>query len=147
MQDKLNGQLAVMALPLPLNTNCNRAIANTGPLFGESCEISNLAIAIWRVDPAKFAEFHNWMFTGETSPTYAAAKAYAENLVGKEKLEKELASPLVAAYIQKHVKIYEMTGKGNVPKLMFPTTNVIGEFTSADLLVEIVEKQGPVLKQ
>ena len=146
-QAQLRGELAVLALPLPLNINCNSAIKNTGPLFGESCEIAKLAIAVWRVDPSKFADFHNWMFIGDSSPTYAMAKKYAEQLVDKGQLAKEFASPLVAAYIQKHVKIYEMTGNGNVPKLMFPKTSVIGEFTSTDLLVDIVKKQGLVLTQ
>lgn len=144
---QLNDQLAVMALPLPLNTNCNRAIQKTGNLFGESCEIAKLAVAVWRVDPAKFSEFHNWMFAGEVSPNYATARNYAEQLVDKEKLAKEYNSKIVAAFIQKHVQIYEMTNKGEVPKLMFPKTMIEGEFKSADLLLDIIEQQGPVLVQ
>jgi uncharacterized membrane protein/protein-disulfide isomerase len=146
-QAQLNGQLAVLALPLPLNTNCNSAIEKTGHLFGESCELSKLAVAVWRVDRAKFSEFHNWMFTGDVSPNYATARNYAEQLVDKEKLAMEYESDVVAAFIKKHVQIYEMTGKGDVPKLMFPTTSVVGEFTSADSLVDMVQEQGLVLTQ
>lgn len=146
-QSKLNGQLAVMALPLPLNTNCNRAIQKTGHLFGESCELAKLAVAVWRVDRAKFSDFHNWMFTGNDSPNYATARHYAEQLVDKEKLATEYNSKIVAAFIQKHVQIYEMINKGDVPKLMFPTTSIVGEFKSADALVELVKERGMVLTQ
>ncbi len=140
---RLNGDLAVITLPLPLNTKCNKAIVNTGPKFTESCEVSNLAVAMWRVDPKKFEEFHDWMFNGDTPPSYAQAKAHAETLVDSEKLAQVLASKVPSGYVQRHVQIYEMTGKGDVPKLMFPGTAVIGELTSADVLVEIIQRQGP----
>ena len=144
---QLKDQLAVISLPLPLNTNCNSAIEKTGNRFGESCEIAKLAVAIWRVDPAKFTEFHNWMFIGDVPPNYAAARRYAEQLVDAQELAKQYNSAIVSAYIQKHVQIYQMTGKGEVPKLMFPTTTVMGELTSPDILVDIIQKQGPVLTQ
>ncbi len=140
----LGGQLAVLALPLPLNTNCNNQIVQTGALFGESCEIAKLAVAVWRIDQAKFTEFHNWMFIGPNAPNYATAKAHAETLVDSEKLAAEIASTVPDAFIKKHVQIYQKIGKGNVPKLMFPTTNIVGEFSSAAALVDVIKRQPPI---
>ena len=77
----LGGDLAVVVLPVPLNAACNGTIQVTNPSFTESCEISKLAVAVWRVDASKFTEFHNWMFESEKAPTYEMAKAKAEKLV------------------------------------------------------------------
>lgn len=142
-QQRFGDQLAVLALPLPLNTNCNNQITQTGPKFLESCEIAKLAVAVWRIDPEKFTEFHNWMFEGEAK-TYAEAKAKAESLVDTEKLNREFNSNVVSGYVAKHVEIYGRVGKGDVPKLMFSTTSIVGEYTSADGLVDMVQRQGPL---
>jgi uncharacterized membrane protein/protein-disulfide isomerase len=143
-KEKMGTELAVMVLPLPLNTKCNDAIVSTGTHFGESCELAKLAISVWLVDREKFSAFHNWMFTGEHAPNYATAKAQAETLVDAEKLAATFNSKLPDSYIAKHVQIYKMIGKGNVPKLMFPTTSVVGEFGSSDALVDLIRKQGPI---
>ena len=140
-KEKLGGDLAVVVLPVPLNAACNSTIKVANPSFNESCEISKLAVSVWRVDPVKFTEFHNWMFASEKAPTYEMAKAHAEKLVDPKKLSKEIASGVSDQYIAKTVELYKRAGSGNVPKLMFPTTSVVGEFTSADSLVDIIKQQ------
>ena len=138
---KLKDDVAVMVLPVPLSTGCNDTIKTTGPKFTESCEIAKLAIAVWRADSEKFYDFHNWMFSGETPPTYAAAKAHADTLVDSQKLDADLASDVPAQYIAKTVELYKRAGKGDVPKLIFPTTSIVGEFTSGDSLVQVMQQQ------
>ena len=140
-KEQLGGNLAVVVLPIPLNTACNSGIQVTDPKFIESCEISKLAVAVWRVDPAKFTEFHNWMLVDEEAPTYAIAKAQADTLVDVDKLNAEIASGVPAQYLAKTVELYKRAGSGNVPKLIFPTTSIVGEFTSAKSLVEVIKQQ------
>ena len=138
---KLSGELAVVVLPVPLNASCNNTIKVANPAFAESCEISKLAVAVWRVDPAKFTKFHNWMFASEKAPTYKMAKAQAEKMVNAEKLNKEIASDVPSKYIAKTVELYKRDGSQKVPKLIFPTTSVVGEFTSVEELVRIIKEQ------
>ena len=140
-KEKLSGELAVVALPVPLNAACNGTIKENNPNFAESCEISKLAIAVWRVDPKKFTEFHNWMFSSEKAPIYQLARAHAEKLVDASNLSKEIESKIPEQYIVKTVELYKKVGGGNVPKLIFPTTSVVGEFTSADSLVDLIKQQ------
>ena len=138
---KLGEDVAVVVLPIPLNTACNGNIPKTNPRFTESCEISKLAVAVWRVDASKFTEFHNWMFSAEKAPTYQMAKAHADKLVDTVKLDKEIGSGVPGQYIAKTVELYKRAGKGDVPKLMFPTTSIVGKFTSVDGLVDIIKNQ------
>jgi protein-disulfide isomerase len=132
-------------LPLPLNTDCNNQIQQTNPQFVESCLLAKLAVAVWKTNPEKFCEFHDWMFQGQNAPSYSAALAQAEAMVDKEELKKVLGSKLPDAYIDKHVQIYARLGLGNIPKLMFKTTSIVGLFQSTDHLVEILNRQGPLV--
>ena len=140
-KETLAGDMAVVVLPVPLNAACNGTIQVTDPVFDESCEISTLAVAVWRVDPAKFTDFHNWMFVNDEAPTYAIAKAHAETLVDAEKLNTEIASGVPTQYLAKTVELYKRAGSGNIPKLIFPTTSIVGEFTSSEGLVEVIKQQ------
>jgi uncharacterized membrane protein/protein-disulfide isomerase len=143
-KQKLGDRFAVITLPLPLNKNCNSQVSQTSPQFMQSCLQAELAVAVWKVNPEKFAEFHEWMFNGPTAPDAQKARAHAETLVGKEELDKVLNSTLPAAYIQKHVQIYSRLNGGNIPKLLFRTTSIVGLFQAPDQLVEILQRQGPL---
>ena len=137
----LGGDVAVMILPIPLNTACNHAVTTTHANFVESCEIAKLAIAVWRVDAEKFGQFHEAMFAEEQAPTFAQATAMAKTMVDGEKLDAEIASGVPAKYLTSMVQLYERAGKGTVPKLMFPGTSIIGEFNSAESLVDVIKQQ------
>ena len=122
--------------------NCNSQIQVTDAKFTESCEIAKLAFAVWRVDRTKFADFHNWMFSESAVPNVdAGAKAQAETLVDAAKLNAELATKAPGQYVAQAVELYKRAGSGNVPKLMFAGTTVVGELTSGDRLVEIIKQQ------
>ncbi len=139
--DIMGDELAVMVLPVPLNSSCNTHVTATGANFVESCELSKLAVACWRLDAEKFHEFHHWMFEGSTAPTYATAKAKADELVGREDLDAELRKEAPGKYITKHVQLYQIAGRGVVPKLLFPTTTVEGAYTSPNSLVELIRER------
>ena len=135
---KYGKDLAVIALPVPLDGSCNNTVRSTGSHRG-ACELARIAIAVWRVDASKFKEFHDWMF--EKRRTIAAAKDRAEKLVGKSELKAELAQPHAKNYILKHVELYKALGKGSVPKLMFPNATLTGSVASADTLIRTIEKE------
>ncbi len=135
----LGDDLAVIVLPLPLNQNCNDAVTQTHADFFESCELAKLSVAVWKTDPVKFNDFHNWMLVANRAPSYFQARAYADSLVDPVRLNKAFNSKVVSDYIAKHVKIYKLFGKGIVPKLMFPGTGIVGEYNSANGLVQMVK--------
>ena len=133
----MGDDVAIIVLPVPLNRNCNETVnRRNDPKFRESCELSRLAVACWRVSPQHFREFHDWMFEGSSVPSYASAKQRVDELVGRQAIDEELARTAASKYIAKHVELYKAVGQGNVPKLLFPGTSIEGEFTSGPLLVE-----------
>ena len=113
---RLGDQLAVICLPVPMNSTCNPTVRVTNENNKESCDLANLAVAVWRVDETRFASFHDWMFQGAQAPSYAAAKARAAKLVGTKQLDAELASGIPERYVARHVEYLQESGSRDDPK-------------------------------
>jgi uncharacterized membrane protein/protein-disulfide isomerase len=143
-KEQMGEKLAVIALPVPLNNRCNKQVNQTLPQFLESCDLAKLAIAVWRTNPEKFGEFHNYMFTGPTAPNYASAKKQAESLVDATQLNEILATDLPQAYIEKHVQLYQAAGGGTIPKLLFKSTAIVGEYNSTSGLIDVIRNHGQI---
>lgn len=136
-QKHFGDDLAIVVLPVPLESSCNRVAAGGG--HAGACELARIAVAVWRVDAERFREFHDWVFESRATPS--TARARAESLVGKEKFAEVYATKLPADYIKRHVDLYEKVGKGSVPKLMFPRATVSGEVNNASTLVRMIETE------
>jgi protein-disulfide isomerase len=130
-------RLAILALPVPLERACNDAASGGG--HPGSCELAKISIAVWRVSPDKFHEFHDWMF--ETTRSPASARAHAEKLVGAEKFRKEYSSKIPSEYVKRHVDLYKKVGQGSVPKLLFPKSTINGEINSKSTMVSTIERE------
>ena len=135
------GELAVISLPVPLNSACNNTVRQNNPTHANACELARIAVAAWRVNPSKFTQFHCWMFASPTSRSVDEARNYAANLVGPEKFYTELSKKYAGQYIAKHVELYRRANSGAVPKLLFPRTTMVGQVSSSVDLVNMVEKE------
>ncbi len=140
-QQALGDDLAVILLPVPMNTACNKHVTANHPVHANACELAKLAVAVWRVDASKLNEFHDWMFDGNKAPSTADAKARASDLVGAEKLDAELAKDIVNQFIAKHTELYNRVGSGVIPKMIFPRSTVIGKYTSTNALIEMIKRE------
>ncbi len=138
---KLGEELAVVCLPIPITPACTPIMQEIDGKKEESCNLANLAVAVWRVDKTCFAPYHDWLFEGPQAPSYDVAKARAAKLVGITKLDNELASGIPKRYVDSHVEIYKKVGAGTIPKLMFLRTTVVGEYTSVDGLIELIRQE------
>lgn len=136
-QKQYGDDLAILALPVPLENACNPSA--TGGGHPGACEFARLAIAVWRIEPGKFQAFHNWMF--ESQRTQFAARQFAETLVDKERLATELRSGVPGAYIGRHVSLYQKVGSGQVPKLIFTATLMQGEVNSTQTLCDAIKRE------
>lgn len=135
--EKYGDRLAVITLPVPLERACNSTVTGMGT--PGACEMAKLAVAVWRIERSKFADYHQYMCSNQR--TVAAARAKAEQLVGKEKLAAEMAMPFATDYIKKHVELYRRVGQGSVPKLMFPRSTLTGEIQQASVLVNAIKRE------
>lgn len=105
---------AMIALPVPLHSGCNKYTTSN---HAGACELSELAVAVWCCNRKQFPTFHSWMMAAPRTP--AAARTYADSLVGPKLLADQLASTVPAQFISRHVALYDKAGRGSVPKLLF----------------------------
>ena len=138
---KYGKDLAVIVLAVPLSRACNDTVTTEHASHRESCELAKYSIALWKVAPEKFEEYHEWLLSAQPVPSAAVAKSKAAQMIGSEALDKELAQPNAARFISKHVEIYRKMGAGPIPKLAFSSTVLTGELRSAEQLSSTIERQ------
>lgn len=80
-----SGKLAVIVLPVPLESSCNPHLPQGVKDHENACHFAKLALKVWRADASMFAEFHRNLFDFQGMPAEAAA-ALASSLVGEEKM-------------------------------------------------------------
>jgi uncharacterized membrane protein/protein-disulfide isomerase len=138
---KYGNKVAILALPVPLEAKCNPAAGGGG--HAGACDLAKIAITVWRVNPAKFQEFHDWLFENQVTP--ATARGKAEQLVGADVFRKEYDSKIPSEYVKRHVELYKKVGSGSVPKLIFEKTMLNGSVGSRESLCAAIEREYPHL--
>lgn len=140
---KYGDDLAIIALAVPLNPACNSSATSRSAQNADACELARISIAVWRVAPDRFREFHDWLFDGGRNRTAAEARKHADQLVGKDLLQKELSQKTASEYISRHVELYRKVGAGSVPKLLFPKSSMTGEVNSLSAISRAIEREFP----
>lgn len=138
-RQRFPNQLAVLALPVPLSSECNPSVQRTGGAHRDACELARLAIAVWRVDPVAFGDYHDWLCHAEPAPSAFDARLEAERRVDPEALRNHLASDLVSKFIAQHIAIYQKAGSGTLPKLFTESISVSGKMNSANDLCNTIK--------
>jgi uncharacterized membrane protein/protein-disulfide isomerase len=135
-------RLAMVLLPTPLNRECNPAVEETEPRFADACALARLALAVWRTDRGRFAEFDRWLFESEQPRTKQAAQEEAARLIGAASLEKSLADPWVEEQLRTNVEAYAASGIEQIPVLLAPgRAGVSGRAADTAALVQVLEAE------
>lgn len=135
------GLLAVVLLPTPLNHACNpHAPEELDARFDESCELARVALSVFLVDRAGFADFDGWMYEPQAPRSAAEARAEAVRRVGEEKFEHHYHDPRMQQMIARNVYAYGQSGADRVPVLAVPgRAAVVGRVDGAGLLIDLLE--------
>jgi uncharacterized membrane protein/protein-disulfide isomerase len=142
------GQVAIVALPMPLDADCNPMIPQTQPQNSGACDYARLALAVWRAKPAGFGEFDDWLFSPDGPPSLEDARAKAELLVGRSALERALHDPWVNHQVAVDVNLYiansQAMGESQLPQLIFGDAGVAGEVDGAHELEQLIDSHAPL---
>lgn len=142
VQHAFSNQLAVLKLPMPLDSDCNRYVRKTASAHANACSFAALGLAVWRADRTKFHQFDNWLMTTLPRTTIDQARLEAAALVGSANLEKALADPWVKATIATAIDLYgvntDTVRSGNMPQTIVGTNIVTGTIHSSKELFELV---------
>lgn len=84
--ERYGDQLGVVIYHVPLSRKCNQQVKIEHASHANACDYARLAYGVWKLAPAKFAEYHDWLMTGERAPPVYDAKRKAMELAGSEVL-------------------------------------------------------------
>ncbi len=132
--------LALLMIPVPMHSGCNDTVTVDHEKHREACKFAKLAIGVWLTAPGKFSEFHKWLMEAPEVPTTKEALKKAAELVDAEELKTTLESKVPGRYLKNTVRLYKKSGKGAIPKLLFPTTALVGKTESASVIRQMVEQ-------
>jgi len=143
--ERYSGRLAILSLPMPLDSACNPLVERTPDEHANACQYARLGLAVFRARPPAFREFDDWLFASEAPPSLDHARAKGVELIGTQALERALADPWVNEQIQSSVALYRANalaadGDTRIPQLMIGDVVVRGPIGSADELFHLLER-------
>lgn len=145
-RDRYGKQFAVIVLVVPLNTDCNKYVSFTHHDQRNACRYARLALAVWRIDPEKFEEFHDWLLEAERPPEVREATKYAVRLVGQDRLDAELLdarlndASAIHQRIDDYARLYQQTGGRILPKMVAGKLLIQGQGANAQEIFGLLER-------
>ena len=131
------GKLAIVALPMPLDSTCNQEIPAAGMKRRNPCRLARLALAVWRANPGKFAGFVDYLFDPYLEPGADVAEGHAADMVGAAELAKALKDPWVDQQLKTDIQLYASNAKYSrnwmMPQMMMGKTFMRGTPDYAEL--------------
>ena len=134
-----NDRLAVLAIPMPMDSTCNPHIQFQNPKHVNACTYARYALAVWHADRSRFEEYHEWLYAPAKAPHLEDARGQAERLVGPQVFATALADPAVETKIQNAIGIYKFLGAGQIPKLVMNRGVLVGQIPSLQRLIQVLE--------
>ncbi len=136
-------RLAIVALPVPLDADCNPMVTHPDPAHETACELATVALATWRVLPGAFAELHGWLLEGDAPPTPEAARARAASLVGAGALGEAMRDPAIADLLGRTIRLYQVTDfrGGALPRLLTEDAILSGRPPTVEAFFQILEEE------
>jgi protein-disulfide isomerase len=145
-QRQFSNQLAIVSLPMPLDSHCNPRIRRTQPPHTNACALARIGLTVWSADHKKGGTFDDWIFAPETPPLPAAAETYARQLVGAEAFDKASTNSWVNEQLRRDIAIYEknyqLFRKSAMPEAIIGTNLISGVFSRDQLLTMLSQQFG-----
>jgi protein-disulfide isomerase len=129
--------IAVRVMPVPLDPACNRHAAN----HPGSCQTARLALAVWRLRPDLFADFHAAVMN---EPEPGAARALAESLIDPAELAGAMAHPDIDRQLRENIATWRQlsTGTEKLPKLILRGSRVLHGLPSSEAdFIRVMEQE------
>lgn len=146
--ERYGDQLAIIALPMPLNSDCNPTVSKTEERHKDACSLAILALSVYKAMPEKFVEFDHWLI--DAKPDAATARAKAIEVLGSEEaLATAMSDPWIATELDRDIQLYQHSGGGVIPKLIGKNTLIAGRPGDVQDLYDLLEDElglKPVVK-
>ena len=145
--DRFSGKVSFVLCPISLSRECNPIVPLTDiDRFSGSCQLLHIGLALWRTNPIAFSRYEEWYWgdpeKGWNSPGVDEATAYAQNLIGADRLETAMNDGWIDSYLQTVLQVFSRTSSGGrsaVPRLIYNGNWMIPEADDAAGLASLIE--------
>lgn len=146
--NQLDDSIAIVCSPVSMSRECNPHISPGIDRFAGSCTFMRIGLAIWRTNPDAYWEYENQFFGTDlvqswNPPTVEQATAMAEQLIGKDRLEKSMQSRWMENYIWTVNELFGRTSKGTtsaIPRLIYNGKIMIPEADNPSALASLIRE-------
>jgi hypothetical protein len=137
IHNTFGNQLAIVSLPMPLDSQCNYTVRTTPAAHSNACEYARLGLAVWRANRKLHAQFDDWLFQPEHPPDFATARQYAAELVGAQNLNAAYADEWINRQLQSSINLYATNfihvRQGSMPQLIIGTNLLTGTVATDEI--------------
>lgn len=136
-------KVQVLLLPVPLDHGCNPELALADDSHRGSCELTQIALAVWRAKPDAFPAIHR-AFLSDASLDKTAALSLARGQVPAERLEAAMQEPWIDQLIQADIADWvSFSGKTRkLPKLLISGKRILHGLPSGEAdFIRVMEKE------
>lgn len=110
-KSKYGSELAILCVPTPLSSKCNRFIRQYIPNNRYSCDLAKVSLAFWQVSSDKWTQFDKLLYSSEDHHSPARSQIAAGKLVKEKDLTKQLRDGWADEQIKKNVLYYATAAK------------------------------------
>ena len=145
--EQTGGQVAFINCPISLSRECNPLVPmSSTDRFTGSCKLLHIGLALWRTDPVAFSRYEEWYWgdpaKGWNPPGVDEATAYAQDLIGADRLETAMNDEWIESYLQTVLQVFGRTSSGGrsaVPRFIYNGNWMIPEADDAAGLATLME--------
>jgi uncharacterized membrane protein/protein-disulfide isomerase len=145
LQMRFGKRLAVVSLPLPLDSYCNFLVKETPSEHVNACKYARFGLAVWLANPKKFREFDDWLFQPQSPPSVAEARLCAEQLVGRDAFIMALENEWITQQIQRNVNIFKenylRVKTAQMPQIIIGSKILVGALNRIESIYELLETE------
>jgi uncharacterized membrane protein len=142
--ERYGDQLAIVTLPVPLNSDCNSHIQITQPVHQDACMYAAYSMAVCAFDREQYPPYHDWLMTAKVTPTAEEARARAELIMGTGSVDNALTNRMVQDWLETGSTMYQRGNRGSIPKLIVGTRIVAIPHTTSENLFKFLESSLPI---
>lgn len=136
-------EICVLLMPVPLDPVCNEAFVPGDVGHPDSCELTRIALAVWRENPDAYPALHQ-AFLSDPSPKVSDALALARRQVPRAKLDAAMQDPWIDELIQANIADWvSFSGKTKqLPKLLIRDQRIIHGLPSGEAdFIRVMEQE------
>lgn len=141
--DKHPSDICVLLLPVPMDHDCNDDLPAGMEGHSGSCDLSRIALAVWRMKPESFPMIHR-AFLAKPPPSPGEAMSLARDFVPASLLDATVNDPRINQLIRSNISDWmSFSGKSDkLPKLLIRDKRILhGLPSSQEEFIRVMERE------